>query len=121
MKLNKLKPRLQTLSATKLQALPAGTVERKRGSAGVKDRNRIRERDCGLCQNCQHAGRDVDHDVPLWAGGSDDESNKRLLCDVRHDAKSKLEASQRASGRYDRNAVLRLMDELRKARRFSFG
>jgi len=47
------------------------TVERKRGSAGVCDRDRIRARDFGLCQECKRKGRTtiggpVDHIIPLW-------------------------------------------------------
>jgi 5-methylcytosine-specific restriction endonuclease McrA len=84
-------------------------VERKRGSAGVRDRERIRKRDCGLCQNCGRLGKDVDHDVPLWAGGTDDDENKRVLCGTCHDAKSKIEARQRANSAYDRAAVVDLM------------
>lgn len=106
-------PKLRTLltglkpPATRL-AMPAparpGVVERKRGSAGVKDRERIRERDGGLCQECKRRGREsvgtvVDHIKPLWAGGSDDDDNKELLCQTPcHDAKTAREARQRAGG-----------------------
>lgn len=104
-KLQTLKPRLATAPTSRVPMLKVrpGTVERKRGSAGVKDRNRIRERDCGLCQACDAQGRvslgtEVDHKVPLWAGGSDDESNKWLLCTPCHEAKTAAEAAQRAAG-----------------------
>lgn len=78
-------------------------IERKRGSAGVKDRNKIKSRDNGLCQACNEEGRTtigavVDHKRPLWAGGSDDDANKWLLCVPCHDAKTKLEAAARARG-----------------------
>lgn len=102
-KLQTLKPRLKAASFSRVQLAPVGTVERKRGSAGVRDRDRIRARDCGLCQACASKGIttigvDVDHKVPLWAGGSDDESNKWLLCRPCHDAKTAEEARQRAAG-----------------------
>ena len=79
------------------------TVQRKRGWAGMKDRNRIRARDCGLCQECKRQGRvglgsAVDHIVPLWKGGSDDDTNKELLCGRCHDAKTAREAGERARG-----------------------
>ena len=103
-KLQTLKPRLAT-AHSRVQMLKgrAGTVERKRGSAGVKDRNRIRQRDCGLCQLCKAEGRVtlgtvVDHKVPLWAGGSDETDNKWLICQPHHDAKTATEAAQRAGG-----------------------
>jgi 5-methylcytosine-specific restriction protein A len=102
-RLQTLKPRITVARTSQLQVLQArpGTVERKRGSAGVKDRNRIKERDNGLCVACLAAGRVrlgavVDHRVPLWDGGSDEDENKQLLCDPCHDAKTAREAGQRA-------------------------
>lgn len=117
-KLTTLKSRLQTVGP-RLSALPVatGTVERKRGSAGVRDRDRIRKRDCGLCQECGHLGQDVDHDKPLWAGGSDEDDNKRVLCDVCHKAKSKIEERQRAAGAYDQDAVREVLARLAAQRR----
>lgn len=102
-KLRTLQSRLQPAKITRLAPAPAATVERKRGSAGVADRERIRRRDCGLCQAClakgiTALGAAVDHKVPLWAGGSDDDSNKWLLCTPCHDAKTAEEARQRATG-----------------------
>lgn len=118
MKLTTLKSRLQTVGP-RLSALPisAGTVERKRGSAGVKDRDRIRKRDCGLCQNCDHLGSVVDHKKPLWAGGSDEDDNKWVLCPVCHDAKSAIEAAQRAVSAYDQHAVGEVLRQVGEQRR----
>jgi 5-methylcytosine-specific restriction protein A len=98
-KLTTLKPKLQALNSRIAQPLTTAT-QRKRGSAGVKDRNRIRERDCGLCQICAADGRTrlgdvVDHKQPLWAGGSDEDENKWLLCHECHDVKTKREAAER--------------------------
>ena len=117
-KLTTLKPRLQTIRG-QLSALPApaGTVERKRGSAGVRDRDRIRKRDCGLCQNCDHLGSVVDHKKPLWTGGSDEDDNKWVLCPVCHDAKSKVEAAQRAASSYDQHAVREVLRQVGEQRR----
>ncbi len=102
-KLRTLRPRLQPAAGARLAPAPAAPVERRRGSAGVVDRNRIRERDCGLCQACKAKGQvslgvAVDHKIPLWAGGSDDDSNKWLLCKPCHDEKTAKEARQRAAG-----------------------
>lgn len=102
MKLTTLKSRLSTIGG-RLSALPVArpnVVERKRGSAGVRDRNRIRTRDHGLCQECKRQGRTsvgaaVDHIKPLWAGGDDGDENKELLCQPCHDAKTAREAGQR--------------------------
>jgi len=104
-KLKTLKPRLQVASGRLPTLAPArpDTVERVRGWRGVKDRNRVRERDCGLCQQCKRDGKTsvgaaVDHIIPLWKGGSDDDGNKELLCTPCHDAKTTREATERARG-----------------------
>jgi 5-methylcytosine-specific restriction protein A len=40
----------------------------------------------------------VDHIVPLWKGGADDESNLQSLCQTpHHDQKSAREAAERAA------------------------
>lgn len=106
MKLQQLRTSLPT-AASRVTMLPTqrpDTVQRLRGSAGVRDRERIRARDCGLCQECRRQGRTsigtvVDHIIPLWKGGSDADSNKELLCQVPcHDAKTAREAAERAKG-----------------------
>jgi hypothetical protein len=104
-KLTTLKTVLQGMPAPRVQTLAARPqmVERLRGGAGVRDRAKIKARDCGLCQECKRRGRArpgsvVDHIVALWAGGSDEGSNKELLCTVCHDAKSLREAGERAAG-----------------------
>src|SRR5688572_8014873 len=53
-----------------------------------------------LCALCQAKGKvaasmEIDHTVPLWAGGADDRTNKRGLCIACHRAKSAEEAKQR--------------------------
>jgi 5-methylcytosine-specific restriction protein A len=108
-KLQSLKPRVANLTTSRLTVLRSrpDTVERKRGSAGVKDRQRIKARDFGLCVLCSEAGFIrrgvvVDHILPLWAGGSDEDENKQTLCTECHDAKTATEAAQRASGQLPR-------------------
>jgi 5-methylcytosine-specific restriction protein A len=105
-RLQSLKPRVQSLGTNRINSLSARpeAIERKRGGAGVKDRQRIRERDCYLCQECKRngrvmVGRVVDHIVPLWKGGSDDDANKELLCTPCHDVKTGREAKERAETR----------------------
>jgi len=92
------------MAASRVTMLPnqrPDTVERVRGSAGVRDRERIRARDCGLCQECLRNGRTtiggpIDHIIPLWKGGSDADDNKEVLCVPCHDAKTAREATERA-------------------------
>jgi len=104
-KLQTLKPRLQTAGSRLPTLAPVrpDTVERVRGWRGVQDRERVRKRDCGLCQQCHRAGKvsvgvAVDHIVPLWKGGSDEDANKELLCQPCHDVKTAREAKERAGG-----------------------
>jgi 5-methylcytosine-specific restriction protein A len=104
-KITTLKPRLRAVGSRLAVLTPQreNVVPRKRGWAGVQDRNRIRARDCGLCQECKRQGRvavgsAVDHIVPLWKGGSDGDLNKELLCRPCHDAKTAREAAERARG-----------------------
>ncbi len=56
------------------------------------------QRDCGLCQPCQQAGRvtvatQVDHIVPKALGGTDDEPNLQAICSACHKAKTAREAT----------------------------
>lgn len=100
-RLQTLKTNLTRLESRQAQAMPV--VERKRGRAGVADRDRVRERDNGLCQECKRKGKAtsatiVDHIFPLHLSGSDHDSNKQLLCKPCHDKKSKQEGAARSSG-----------------------
>jgi 5-methylcytosine-specific restriction protein A len=105
-KLQTLKPRLQAAGQRLAPFNPPrpDTVPRVRGWKGMQDRERIRARDCGLCQECKRQGRVsvgtvVDHITPLWKGGSDDDANKELLCQTPcHDAKTAREARERGRG-----------------------
>lgn len=45
-----------------------------------KIRERIINRDRGICQQCGNEGDSVDHIVPRNQGGTDDDFNLQLLC-----------------------------------------
>jgi 5-methylcytosine-specific restriction protein A len=101
-KLQRLKPRLATLDTQRLSAQPLET-QRMRGRAAVDRRARWLSLH-PLCVECEKAGRVkvgevVDHITPLWKGGQDDyETNGQTLCHEHHDAKSLIEAGERARG-----------------------
>lgn len=101
MKLTTLKSALQRLP-NRLPNIAAGD-KRLRGRAAVDRRARWLDRH-PLCVQCEAegkvtAGDVVDHRIPLWKGGADDESNFQTLCQTpHHDAKSAAEAAERARG-----------------------
>lgn len=90
-----LKPRVPTL---KIGARPL-TVERDRSWAFRKRRAAFLS-EHPLCAECERTGRvaaaeELDHVVPLWNGGGDDESNWAGLCVPCHRAKTAREAAER--------------------------
>ena len=101
-KLATLKPRISTVPG-RLQLAATLSTQRLRGRAAVNRRARWLDQH-PLCCMCEAEGRVtagdvVDHRIPLWKGGADDESNFQTLCQVpHHDAKSKQEAAERARG-----------------------
>lgn len=102
MRLRTLKPTLRTM-ATGMRA-----VEHSRPDATPRERGRrwMRRRarwlaEHPLCERCEErervtAAEEVDHRIPLWAGGADDESNFSSLCRDCHAAKTAAEAAERS-------------------------
>ena len=77
--------------------------ERGYGTEWEKQRKRILARDKGLCQAHLRQGRyrpanHVDHIVPKFEGGRDDDDNLRSLCKDCHDAKTAEEAKRARRG-----------------------
>lgn len=98
-----LKPQLQTLRNT----LRTATTRTQRVTGGRLQtiRERIFSRDHGMCQctECKATGRiriaeEVDHIVPLWAGGHDVDANRQAINGECHKVKSAAEAALRARG-----------------------
>ena len=97
---------LKTLPA-RVKMAPLAThhqpVQRQRGRARMQVRDRVMERDCGLCQPCRSEGRvrhavEVDHIVPLHLGGTEDMANQQAICAECHRVKAAGEAQRRAAG-----------------------
>ncbi len=80
-----LKPRVLSLKPSGPTTMGAGDV-RIRGNSLQAIRRRIFTRDCGLCVcvRCRESGAVkvasiVDHRVPLWAGGREEDSNRASM------------------------------------------
>jgi 5-methylcytosine-specific restriction protein A len=75
------------------------TTQRGYGWQWQKLRQRIIDRDLGLCQPCKRKDRvtafhAVDHIVPKAKGGTEDESNLECICKRCHKAKTAREDSK---------------------------
>jgi 5-methylcytosine-specific restriction protein A len=101
-RLKTIKPRLATLSTQRVKAVEVrriGATPRTRGRAWMETRARwLRKHP--LCIHCQAQGlvtaaEEVDHVIPLWMGGRDDETNFQSLCKACHAAKTAEEAKGR--------------------------
>lgn len=69
------------------------------GAEWERTRKRILNRDKGLCQPCLKVGRfrpakQVDHIVPKFEDGTDDDGNLQSICKDCHDAKTAEEAKR---------------------------
>jgi 5-methylcytosine-specific restriction protein A len=78
------------------------STTRIRGSALQKIRREklLANPACEICmkQGIVTPAVEVDHIVPLWAGGKESDNNRQSLCTACHKEKSSQEASIRASG-----------------------
>jgi 5-methylcytosine-specific restriction endonuclease McrA len=75
-----------------MEADAAGPAKRAKFSQTYRMRVAYRqEYKCAECQEMLHYTFEVDHEVPLFAGGSNDESNLQALCCVCHRKKSGAE------------------------------
>lgn len=102
-RLKTLKPRLQPAKLTRLASIPTriDATPRQRGR-GWMERRAKWLRAHPLCCHCDAEGRttlaeEVDHIVPLWKQGLDDDSNFQSLCKPHHEAKTAEEARERAA------------------------
>lgn len=94
------------LLASRVRSLTVQNVApRPVGEGWQKTRARIQQRDGSRCRKCGLVWlpeRDVvDHRIPRWAGGRDDDSNLWLLhAEPCHAEKSAEEAAMQARGAY---------------------
>lgn len=69
------------------------------GAEWERARKRILSRDKGLCQSCMKQGKlrpakQVDHIVPKFEGGTDDDANLQAICLTCHQVKTAEEAKR---------------------------
>ena len=99
MKLRVLKPRVQTLKASRVQQIE-GTKRISGNSlyAIMKRFGRMHPRICAECrrQGLVGFGDELDHIVPLHLGGKEADANRQWLCRKHHAEKTAREASERA-------------------------
>jgi 5-methylcytosine-specific restriction protein A len=95
-----LKPRIGLANLSRVYG--AVSVLRERGRPWMRRRARWFS-DHPLCVQCEREGRttlahELDHIVPLWAGGGDSDANLQGLCAECHRTKTAREAEHRARG-----------------------
>lgn len=102
-RLKTLKPMVQVARLSRLASIPTriDATPRQRGR-GWMERRASWLRDHPLCAHCDAEGRttlaqEVDHIIPLWKRGADDQSNYQSLCIDHHKAKTAEEARERAA------------------------
>ena len=98
MKMLKTGPRILKAKTPPAQAETARTT----GGNWMKMRRETLDEN-PRCVMCEAEGvitpaKEVDHIVPLWAGGTDAKANRQGLCCECHRKKTALEASVRAGG-----------------------
>lgn len=103
-RLTALKPRVGNAPRDRFaeQGAVVGHERQATGHTWRQIRKRILARDCGMCCQCLAGGlfvlaEEVDHKVPVWEGGTDDDGNLQAICKPCHKAKSAREAARRAA------------------------
>jgi len=67
-------------------------TDRGYGWKWEKIRERIIERDSGMCQVCFRPGNQVDHIIPKAKGGTDEPENLRCICKSCHATKTQRDS-----------------------------
>lgn len=95
--------RIATLANVTPGTMTIPTTPRIRGWALLKIRERILLRDNGMCRcdDCAASGavklaHEVEHRIPLWKGGAEDDSNRYAINRDCHKAKTAREAAERS-------------------------
>ena len=110
MQFGTLRPRVELLRKPRSELTPVRNA-RIKGSTGYRIRDAILTRDAGVCQcaRCIRSGavrpaHEVDHVVPIWAGGREADSNRAAINRGCHQAKTADESRMRSRGLFDPDA-----------------
>ena len=94
-KLKRLQDRIKSISPNKLKVLEtkAGATPRLRGDTWMKIRRAVLVEGRFACVDCGlvSMNNQIDHEIPLEQGGSNDKSNLRIRCIACHAEKTKRE------------------------------
>ncbi|MFO0448249.1 MAG: HNH endonuclease signature motif containing protein [Pseudomonadota bacterium] len=100
-----LKPRVAPLDLRRVQPLTIRDQRNLSSAAWQRTRLRILREANGTCQcqECKSTGRlrpahEVDHIVPVWEGGGEDDANLQAINRQCHKAKTADEAKRRGGG-----------------------
>jgi 5-methylcytosine-specific restriction protein A len=108
MKLKTLPTRLQLSRSKRVKS----GVERITGGKWVAIKKLFELSNPRICAECDRQGKvgngdELDHIVPLWAGGSNDFKNFQWLCIYHHRQKSNAELSMRKEGIWNFENVIK--------------
>lgn len=97
-RLSTLKPRIEAGRTYVVQS----KVERLSGSAWQTIKKRYEREHPRLCAECNRQnlvgnGDELDHIIPVWAGGTNHEHNLQWLCKEHHKQKTAKEAAIRVN------------------------
>lgn len=94
-----LKPTIKTINTSLVKS--GGVTERIRGNSLVAIKRKFERANPRLCATCTRLGLvgfgdELEHITPLWQGGAESDLNREWICKAHHQAKTALEAGQRA-------------------------
>ena len=106
MEYGSIKPRVAKLRPGRLQVTPVYVARTSRTDPRIRERILVRDKGLCHCAKCLQTGalkpaHQVDHVRPLWAGGTESDSNRCAINVECHKLKSADEARMRALGAFD--------------------
>jgi 5-methylcytosine-specific restriction protein A len=99
-RLKTLRPRIENGKLQKVATTQLG--QRLTGSKWIGVKKLFERHNPRVCAECDRQGLvgngdELDHIVPLWAGGGNNQSNLQWLCRDHHKEKTKKEATVRSN------------------------